>query len=204
MRADEGVAVPGQRALRAVPDPHGAGEADLLRRTAGGDLVAFERLYDRLAPAVHGLATRVVRDPARADEVTQEVFLQVWRQAARYRPARGGVRTWVLTIAHRRAVDVVRSAESARAREEHSARREPTVVPGPEGEVLLAEEQAAVRRCLESLTPLQLESVQLAYYQGLSYPQVAEVLGRPLPTVKTRMRDGLIRLRDCLEAGHER
>jgi len=199
----EGVPVPGRRTLRAAagPDEQLAG---LTARVAAGDLAAFERLYDRLAPAVHGVATRVVRDPARAEEVTQEVFLEVWQQAARYARGRGGVRTWVLTIAHRRAVDAVRASEASRVREQHVARREPTVAPGPEGAVLAEAERASVRRCLESLTPLQLESVRLAYYEGYTYPQVAEVLDRPLPTIKTRMRDGLIRLRDCLEAGDER
>ena len=171
-----------------------------MQRLAGGDLAAFESLYDDLAPAVYGLARRVVRDPGRAEDVTQEVFLDVWRQAPRFDRSRGGARSWVLTIAHRRAVDAVRTAEAARAREEKVAREDPPPVEGPEAAVERADDRAAVHRCLDALTPLQRESVTLAYYQGFTYAQVAAVLERPLPTVKTRMRDGLIRLRDCLEA----
>ena len=194
-----------RRTLRVVSDSASPGPDDeldveaVLAAVAGGDLDAFGRLYDALAVLVFGVARRVVRDPSRAEEVTQEVFTEVWRQATRFDPARGSVRTWVLTIAHRRAVDAVRSSQASRAREEQVARREPLEVAGPEEAVVTAAEHEDVRRCLDSLTPLQSQAVRLAYYQGFTYPQVAEMLGRPLPTVKTRMRDGLIRLRDCLE-----
>lgn len=194
-----------RRTLRVVSDSASPGPDDeldveaVLAAVAGGDLDAFGRLYDALAMLVFGVARRVVRDPSRAEEVTQEVFTEVWRQATRFDPARGSVRTWVLTIAHRRAVDAVRSSQASRGREEQVARREPLEVAGPEEAVVTAAEHEDVRRCLDSLTPLQSQAVRLAYYQGFTYPQVAEMLGRPLPTVKTRMRDGLIRLRDCLE-----
>ena len=193
-----GVRVP--RALRIVGDgsPPKRDPAAMLAAVAGGDLDEFERLYDDLAPLVFGVARRVVRDPSRAEEVTQEVFTEVWRQAARFDASRGSIRAWVLTIAHRRAVDTVRSSEASRVREEHVARREPMEVAGPEERVVTASEHEGVRRCLDSLTPLQSQAVRLAYYQGFTYREVAEMLGRPLPTVKTRMRDGLIRLRDCL------
>jgi RNA polymerase sigma-70 factor, ECF subfamily len=177
---------------------------DLLPRVAAGELAAFGELYDALAPAVYGLARRVVRDPGAAEDVTQEVFTEAWRQAARYDPARGSARGWLLTITHRRAVDAVRSLQAARSREERVTREAPTLVPDVDGQVIEAEERSAVHRCLEALTPLQRESVVLAFYQGYTYPQVATLLGRPLPTIKTRMRDGLIRLRDCLEASDER
>ena len=191
-----------RRALRVVDDelPPESDPETLLAAVAGGDLDAFGALYDDLAPLVFGVARRVVRDPSRAEEVTQDVFTEVWRQAARFDPARGRVRTWVLTIAHRRAVDTVRSSQASRAREEHVGRREPVQVAGPEDAVVTAAEHEGVRRCLDSLTPLQSQAVRLAYYQGFTYPEVAAMLDRPLPTVKTRMRDGLIRLRDCLEA----
>lgn len=192
--------MPGRRALRLVAGAEPTTADQLMQRLAGGDLTAFERLYAELAPAVFGLARRVVRDPGRAEDVTQEVFLEVWRQAPRFDRTLGRARSWVLTIAHRRAVDAVRSAEAARAREDRVAREDPPPVEGPEAAVERAAERAAVHRCLEALTPLQRESVTLAYYQGFTYAQVAAVLDRPLPTVKTRMRDGLIRLRDCLEA----
>jgi len=188
--------------LRLVADDEprtGGWLAERLAEVASGDVTAFDAVYGELAAAVHGLARRVVRDPARAEEVTQEVFLEIWRQAPRYDRSLGSVRTWVLTIAHRRAVDAVRSSEASRARDERVAREAPTVAPGADVTVVAAAEAAGVRRCLESLTPLQRESVQLAYYQGFTYREVAAHLGRPLPTVKTRMRDGLARLRDCLE-----
>ncbi|GGR59220.1 RNA polymerase sigma-70 factor (ECF subfamily) [Nocardioides luteus] len=196
-----------RRALRVVggaaPEPEDEPDTTvLLAAVAGGDLDAFGRLYDDLAPLVFGVARRVVRDPARAEEVAQEVFTELWRQAARFDASRGSVRTWASTIAHRRAVDAVRSTEASRAREDHVARREPVDVAGPEDAIVTAAEHEGVRRCLESLTPLQSQAVRLAYYQGFTYPEVAQLLDRPLSTVKTRMRDGLIRLRDCLEAGH--
>ncbi|WP_246088140.1 ECF RNA polymerase sigma factor SigK [Nocardioides albertanoniae] len=194
-----------RRTLRVVDEssagPDDVDPAEAIAAVAGGDLDAFGRLYDALAPLVFGVARRVVRDPSRAEEVTQEVFTEVWRHAARFDPARGSVRTWVLTIAHRRAVDTVRSSQAARAREEHVAQREPMVDAGPEEAAVTVSEHEGVRRCLESLTPLQSQAVRLAYYQGFTYREVAEMLGRPLPTVKTRMRDGLIRLRDCLTYG---
>lgn len=198
-----------RRALRVVddvPDPESGPGSDLsavLAEVAGGDLDAFGVLYDAVAPSVHGVALRVVRDPSRAEEVTQEVLVEVWRQAARYDRSRGSVRTWVLTIAHRRAVDAVRSSQAARDREDTVGRREPRVAPGPEEHVVVADERAGVRRCLESLTPLQSQAVRLAYYQGYTYREVAALLERPLPTVKTRMRDGLVRLRDCLEGARD-
>lgn len=195
--------MPANPALRLVTEDGAPSPDALLERVALGDLEAFDALYGVLCAAVHGVARRVVRDPARAEEVTQEVFLDVWRQATRFDRARGHARTWVLTMAHRRAVDAVRSSQASRQREQRVAAMETEVVPGPEDEVADAGERASVHRCLDSLTPLQLESVRLAYYQGYTYAEVAALLDRPLPTIKTRMRDGLIRLRDCLEASNE-
>ncbi len=195
--------MPAGTALRLVPNEPPASPDALLERVARGEVAAFDALYSALSAPVYGLARRVVRDPARAEEVTQEVFLDVWRQATRFDRKRGHARTWVLTMAHRRAVDAVRSSEASRAREQKVAQQETDVVAGPEDEVVAAGEREDVHRCLEALTPLQLESVRLAYFQGYTYPQVATLLERPLPTIKTRMRDGLIRLRDCLEANNE-
>lgn len=170
----------------------------LISRVARGDAGAFESLYDELASAVFGLARRVVRDPARAEDVTQEVFLEIWRKASRYDRALGTPRTWVLTIAHRRAVDAVRRSESQKRQDSHGAPDE-VVHDQPGDAVIREEEHGAVRGCLETLTELQLESVRLAYFNGYTYNEVATLLDKPLPTIKTRMRDGLIRLRDCLE-----
>ena len=171
----------------------------LMGRVARGDATAFERLYDELGASVYGLARRVVRDPARAEDVTQEVFLDVWRKAPSFDLARGSAKTWIMTIAHRRAVDTVRRSESQRKYDNEAVPDE--VVHDEPGESLIRrEEHEAVTNCLETLTALQLESVRLAYYSGYTYAEVASLLDKPLPTIKTRMRDGLIRLRDCLES----
>jgi RNA polymerase sigma-70 factor (ECF subfamily) len=184
--------------LRLVPAEGPADIDVLISRVARGDAGAFESLYDELASAVFGLARRVVRDPARAEDVTQEDFLEVWRKASRYDRALGTPRTWVLTIAHRRAVDAVRRSESQKRQDSHGAPEE-VVHDQPGDAVIREEEHGAVRGCLETLTELQLESVRLAYFNGYTYNEVATLLDKPLPTIKTRMRDGLIRLRDCLE-----
>jgi len=185
--------------LRLVPAADGPGDIDgLLIRVARGDRTAFEELYDALSSAVYGLSRRVVRDPARAEDVTQEVFLEVWRKASRFDAARGKAKTWVMTIAHRRAVDPVRRAEAQRRQDHHGAPDEVSF-DEPADHLIRTEEHGAVRDCLDSLTDLQLESVRLAYFNGYTYGEVATLLDKPLPTIKTRMRDGLIRLRDCLE-----
>jgi RNA polymerase sigma-70 factor (ECF subfamily) len=185
---------------RPGPDGNRQAEPDLLRRTSLGETEAFEQLYRLFASRVYGIARRVVRDPGQAEEVAQEVFLEVWRRAGHFDPARGSATAWVLTLAHSRAVDRVRSAQAAADRDSRFGRstveREvDTVAEAVENRW----ERHAVRRCLSTLTDLQRQSVTLAYYSGYTYPQVAELLQTPLPTIKTRMRDGLIRLRDCLK-----
>lgn len=184
--------------LRLVPS-QGPSDVDLLLgRVARGDAQAFEKLYDELSSVVFGLARRVVRDPARAEDVTQEVFLEVWHKAARFDSSLGKAKTWVLTIAHRRAVDAVRRSESQK-RQDNRAAPDEVSHEQPADVLIRTEEHGAVRRCMETLTDLQLESVRLAYFNGYTYNEVATLLDKPLPTIKTRMRDGLIRLRDCLE-----
>lgn len=171
----------------------------VLAAVAGGDEEAFAVLYDRLAPAVHGTARAVLRDPDHAAEVTQEVMLEVWRTAPRYDAGLGSARTWVTTLAHRRAVDRVRAVQAQRERDQRA-------LDGAYGapfdhvaeEVEDGLERDRVRRCLEGLTGTQREAVELAYYGGRTYREVADDLGAALPTVKSRIRDGLLRLRDCL------
>ena len=171
--------------------------AALLGRVARGDERAFESVYDLTAGQVLGIVRRILRDPAQSEEVTQEVLLDVWRTASRFDPAIGSPAAWVLTLAHRRAVDRVRSAHKAAERELRAAS---AAIPYDEvtEAVEASLDRERVRRCLASLTALQRESVTLAYYGGYTYREVAELLDIAVGTVKTRMRDGLIRLRDCL------
>ncbi|QGV82430.1 ECF RNA polymerase sigma factor SigK [Streptomyces ficellus] len=190
------------------PLPFGVGDSgrsapidltEIMDKVAHGDKQAFSALYDALAPLVFGIVVKVVRDRAQSEEVAQEVMIDLWRQAARYRPEAGAVTAWAATIAHRRAVDRVRSAQAAADREQAQAAREHTTAfdeVSEQVETRLESEQ--VRRCLSGLTELQRQAVTLAYYRGLTYREVAEALRAPLPTIKTRMRDGLIRLRDCM------
>ena len=184
----------------------GPGEADaprsaesLLSDVARGDDSAFAALYDTLGKGVFGTCLGVLRDPDHAAEVAQEVWVEVWRTAPRFDSARGSARTWTLTLAHRRAVDRVRAVQAQRDRDQRvldeSTEREFDVVAD---EVESALEQVRVRDCLGTLTPTQKQAVVLAYYGGRTYREVAAELTAPLPTVKTRIRDGLLRLRDCL------
>lgn len=184
--------------LSAVPDPP-PDAAALLRAVAQGDEPAFGRLYDLVAARVYGLIRRVLRDPAQAEEVTQEVMVEVWRTASRFDGTRGAATSWIFTIAHRRAVDRVRAEQASadRARKVGAASVD-TPYDEVVDEVAGRLERQQVRRCLDDLTELQRQAVTLAYYRGHSYREVADLLGTPLPTVKSRMRDGLIRLRDCL------
>lgn len=167
--------------------------------TANGDTAAFSTLYDRVTPWVFGLVRRILRNPAQSEEVTQEVMLDVWRTATRFDADRGSAHSWILTIAHRRAVDRVRSEQASADRTELAGIRSAEVDFDQVADTVTTRlEVEQVRRCLGSLTELQRESIELAYYNGYTYPEVAQRLGAKLPTIKARMRDGLIRLRDCL------
>jgi len=186
--------------VRGVPDVDEQPSIEgLLVRAAGGDDQAFAAVYDALAAGVFGTCLAVLRDRDHAAEVTQEVMVEVWRTAARFEPDRGSARTWVLTLAHRRSVDRVRSVQAQRNRDQRVLDRQaerPFDVVSEEVEESM--DRARVRRCLAGLTTTQHEAVVLAYYGGRTYREVAEQLAAPLATVKTRIRDGLIRLRDCL------
>ena len=183
-----------------------AGDPDreLLQRVGLGDQVAFGQLYDAMAGLVHGVVLRVVRDPSQTEEVVQEVFVELWRVAPRFDAERGTVASWVATIAHRRAVDRVRSEQSARNRTE----REMTRIERDHDSVAesIVErdqtdfERRRVQRALERLTTMQRQAVELAYFGGHTYREVAALLDVPEGTIKTRIRDGMIRLRDELGA----
>jgi RNA polymerase sigma-70 factor (ECF subfamily) len=170
----------------------------LLRLVATGDQPAFELLYRQLAKAAYGVIRRVLRDPAQSEEVTQEVMLEVWRTASRFDPAVSSATTWVLMIAHRRAVDRVRAEVAAAGREQEAAWAD----PGPRDEVADVVEASLdrdrVQRCMGSLTEVQRQSIALAYSGGYTYRQVSALVGVTLAAIKTRIRDGLLRMRDCL------
>ncbi len=178
----------------AAGDPAG----ELLRRAGRGDQSAFAALFDELSPMVHGVVLRVVRDPSQAEEVTQEVFVELWRLAARFDGTRGSARSWATTLAHRRAIDRVRSEQKSRDRQERDAAK-----AIGDHDVVVAEAEASmdsarVRRAMERLSGLQREALTLAYFGGHTYREVALVLEVAEGTVKSRIRDGLIRLRDEL------
>ena len=185
---------PARHAQDAAP---GADLAAQLGLVARGNATAFEAVYEQVGPSVLGLVRSVIRDPAQSEEVAQDVLLEVWRTAFKFDTSRGSAIAWIMTLAHRRAVDRVRSVQKESERERRTA-----AADIPYDEVTEAVEsrldRERVRRCLGSLTDLQRESVTLAYYGGYTYGQVATLLGIPTGTVKTRMRDALIRLRDCL------
>lgn len=194
-----------QHGPRRVPPPAGDGGPDaqaLIAEVAKGDERAFEQLYELIAGSLFGLVQRIVRDAAQSEEVAQEALVEVWRTATHYRPERGSVLTWVLTVAHRKAVDRVRSAQAGRDREARvGARDQGRPFDEVSESVTTRWEQRQVRRCLSTLTELQRESVLLTYYRGYTYRETAGLLEAPASTIKTRLRDGLIRLRDCLGVG---
>lgn len=171
----------------------------LLERVAQGDERAFAQLYDLVAARVLGLVKRILIDHAQSEEVTQEIFLELWQSAPRFDANKGGATSWILTMAHRRAVDRVRSAQSSRDRDLKIGIRD-----YDHGHDEVAEsteirmESERVSKAMERLTELQREAIKLAYYGGYSHSEVAEKLRIPVGTVKTRVRDGLIRLRDEL------
>jgi len=195
---------PGQDRDKSSPlarSGHGSRRLDdLLTAVALGDERAYEIVYDQTSGWVLGVVRKVLRDPAQSEEVMQEVLLEIWRTASRFDSAQGSGVSWVMTMAHRRAVDRVRSERSHASRELRAAA---AIIDYDEvtEAVEASLDRERVQRCLASLTDVQRECVGLAYYSGYTYREVAELLGVPPGTVKTRMRDGLIRLRDCLGVG---
>jgi RNA polymerase sigma-70 factor (ECF subfamily) len=172
---------------------------ELVLRSARGHEDAFAELYDLTSSRIYGVILRVLRSADHAAEVTQEVYVEIWRQSARYAPDKGSVLGWMTTMAHRRAVDRVRSVSSDVARDDKyalkTADRDVDVVWDGVEQKLDVER---VRKGMASLTAIQREALTLAYFGGYTQSQVAQLLKLPLGTVKTRIRDGLIGLRDAL------
>lgn len=195
------VLVPTDTADDVAPaaDTTAAHATSLLLKVAAGDQRAFSDLYDLIAARMLGLVRHVLKDHAQSEEVVQEVLLEVWQTAARFESSRGSAVTWMLTMAHRRAIDRVRSAQSSRDRDTRVGLREldrDYDQVAESAEVRLEHERVA--RALNRLTDLQRQAVELAYYGGYSHSEVSEMLGVPMGTVKTRLRDGMIRLREEL------
>lgn len=188
--------------LSAAPEEErspAAVQQELLEKVAQGDQRAFAQLYDTLSPRVFGLIKRLLRDHAQSEEVLQEVFLEIWQSATRFDPNKGGATTWILTMAHRRAVDRVRSSQSSRDRDTRIGIRDHKVDYDNVSETIEVRiEHERVEKAMTRLTELQRQAVSLAYYGGYSHSEVAEMLSVPIGTVKTRLRDGMIRLRDEL------
>ena len=171
----------------------------LIASVAGADEAALAELYDRYGRRAYGLAFRILRDPALAEDAVQEAFLAVWRTAARFQPAQAKATTWLMTIVHRRAVDLVRREE--RRRTESLGWVDEAVGEATEDVALLHAERDRVGRALAALPDVQREALELAYYGGFTQSQLAERLGEPLGTVKSRMFNGLARLRILLQEG---
>jgi RNA polymerase sigma-70 factor (ECF subfamily) len=195
------------RPVPSDPPPEGGGSgaahlADLLRRASRGDESAFAEWYDATSARAFGLAVRVLRDRAQAEEVTQESYLDCWRHAARFDATRGSALAWLLTIVHRKSVDRVRSAEASSRRDTTYGRQEQDVAHDETAEAATASLEASrVRAALSDLTTKQREAVELAFLGGYTHTEVATMLDLPIGTAKTRIRDGLIRLRDALGVG---
>jgi RNA polymerase sigma-70 factor (ECF subfamily) len=172
---------------------------DLLSMVASGDKRAFSELYDQMAPRVFGLVRRVLVDEAQSEEVTQEIFLEIWQSASRYSPAKGSAVTWILTMSHRRAVDRIRASQAGRDRDLKVGIRDYDREFDQVSETVeISIENERVKVAMMQLTELQRQAISLAFYQGYTHSEVATILHIPIGTVKTRLRDGMIRLRDAM------
>ena len=173
--------------------------AQLLKACSLGDEAAFAKLYDETSARLFGLVLRIVRDRAQSEEVTQDAYLDIWRNSARFDPGRGSALSWLMTIGHRKAVDRVRSAEAARRRDTAYESRDQAAPFDQTVEQAHSNLDAQrVRRAIDTLTGAQRGAIELAYFGGYTHREVAAMLDLPLGTAKTRIRDGLIRLRDTL------
>lgn len=180
-----------------LSEPH---PGQLLQAIATGDEAAMATLYDTTSAMVYGLALRILGDPTAAEEVTMEVYLQVWHQAAQYDEQRGMPSTWLLTITRSRAIDRRRSSARYQQREWplEVAEHLPDGAPNPAEISATRQRHFLVQGALRNLPPEQREIIELAYFSGLSHRAIAELLGQPLGTVKTRIRLGMVHLREHL------
>lgn len=182
-----------------TPDPPARPQPEQLLRTAAlGDRQAFADVYTALSPAVHGLVLRMLRDPHQAEEVAQEVFMQAWLECARFDPARGSARAWLMTLAHRRAVDRIRSSQASRRRDDSWASNEASDPVDTESLVEASLEAQRLRAALVGLSEVQRQAVELSYFGGFTHVEVSRLLHVPLGTAKWRIREGLSRLRGVL------
>jgi RNA polymerase sigma-70 factor, ECF subfamily len=194
-------AVTGRAGLRTA---EAAPERAIVERMAAGDGDALRELYDIHSRAVYSLALRILRVQSDAEDVVQEVFVQAWRQAARYDATRGTVAGWLLMQARSRSIDRLRARQARPERsEDERAADPPDSSAGPDIQVVRGEQARRVRQALEDLPRLQRTALELAYYEGLTHVEIAEQLEQPLGTIKTRIRQGLLKLRQALGAGEE-
>ncbi|OBJ48874.1 sigma-70 family RNA polymerase sigma factor [Mycobacterium sp. 1423905.2] len=173
----------------------------LLRRVARGDDAAFAAFYDQTKSRVYGLVTRVLRDAGYSEETTQEIYLEVWRTASEFDSAKGSALAWLLTMTHRRAIDRVRSEQAGTQRESRYGMT--NVEPATDvvaDSAIAGDERRRVTQCLDALTDAQRRCIEMAYYGGLTYAEVSQQLSANLSTIKSRIRDALRGLRNCLEA----
>ncbi len=172
-----------------------------IKRIALGEQAALATLYDGTSRLAYGLILRIVGDPATAEEVTLDVYTQIWRRAESYCEDRGAPLAWLLTIARTRALDRLRAGWQDQQRKQplEVVSQIASASVNPEEEAALGERQRMVRNALESLSPEQREAIELAYYSGLSHSEIALKLEQPLGTIKTRIRLGMIKLRDQLK-----
>jgi RNA polymerase sigma-70 factor, ECF subfamily len=172
----------------------------LLRRVARGDREAFAAFYDLTKTRVYGLVLRVLRDSGYSEETTQEIYLEVWRAASQYDSAKGSALAWLLTMAHRRAIDRVRAEQAGSHRElRYGATNADPASDVVADSAIARDERRRVSECLDTLTDAQRQCIELAYYGGLTYAEVSQRLAANLSTIKSRIRDALRGLRNCLD-----
>lgn len=182
------------------PAPQSRDLDALLRRVARGDRDAFAAVYDLTKSRVFGLVVRVLRDAGYSEETTQEIYLEVWRTASEYDASKGSALAWLMTMAHRRAIDRVRAEQAGSRRESrYGAANVDPAADVVADSAIAGDERRRVTECLEALTEAQRQCIELAYYGGLTYTEVSQRLSANLSTIKSRIRDALRGLRNCLD-----